>query len=258
LNLASPIGFFIGMGIVLWAAARNGSLRTLVDVGALLLQVGGLLATTMFRFPIKRLRDTYWIVRKSSGKSLDPEGLAKLLLGYGERVRWEGTLALEQEAEVATDPFLKLGLTLLVDGTDADEVRRILEMELGSFEYRTYAGTDVVEFWGQAAPAFGMIGTLIALIGVLKQVGNSGQLALGMGSALLSTFYGLALANFFLVPLAGRLRGWSAQEVRYKEAIIEALVSIQAEDSVQVLAAKLNAVLGVQVNRQVGSRTTEE
>ncbi|SES62840.1 motility protein A [[Clostridium] polysaccharolyticum] len=157
--------------------------------------------------------------------------------------RKEGLLALEEAANEVEDEFLKKGILLIVDGTDPELVRSILESELTAIEDRH---GSTIGFWENIAsmgPAWGMIGTLIGLINMLKELDDPSNIGAPMSTALITTFYGSVLANWIATPVALKLKAKSAKEIRMKEVIVEGLLSIQAGENPRVIEEKLKSFL---------------
>lgn len=157
--------------------------------------------------------------------------------------RKEGLLSLEEAAADLDEPFLKKGILLVVDGTDPELVRGILETELISIEERH---KKVIGFWDTVAtmgPAWGMIGTLLGLVSMLNNMSDPGTIGPSMAVALITTLYGSMLANWIATPIANKLRVNNAAEVQQKEVMIEGLLSIQAGENPRVIEEKLKSFL---------------
>ena len=156
---------------------------------------------------------------------------------------------MEESAANLEDPFLKKGILLIVDGTDPELVRNILETELSCLEERH---KDKIGFWENMAsmgPAWGMIGTLIGLINMLKTLDDLDAVGPNMAVALVTTFYGSMLANWIATPIATKLKSNSATEVLMKEVMVEGLLSIQAGENPRVIEEKLKSFL-LPINRE--------
>ena len=175
--------------------------------------------------------------------SFDIPGTIKLIITLSNTARKEGLLALEEYAANLEDPFLKKGILLIVDGTDPELVRNILETELSCLEERH---KDKIGFWENMAsmgPAWGMIGTLIGLINMLKTLDDLDAVGPNMAIALVTTFYGSMLANWIATPIATKLKNNSTTEVLMKEVMVEGLLSIQAGENPRVIEEKLKSFL---------------
>lgn len=261
MDLATLLGAGAGIAVVALAMLRGGSPMDFIDLTALAITVGGTAAATLIHYPLPRLKAAWSALRTVFRPSNDDlPAQINTLVGFAERARREGVLALEQEADFAEDRFLKKGLTLLVDGTDHDEIRAILEADLGALEGRNKQAAGLFESMAQFAPGFGMVGTLIGLIQMLRQMNGAGALGLTMASALLATLYGVLLANLLFLPIAGKLKVRGADEVQRRELIMEGILSIQAGDTPSLLQEKLSSFLPAdqQLSRRAAYADEEE
>lgn len=171
-----------------------------------------------------------------------PEIIQKII-DLSNVARKEGLLSLEEAAGEIEDEFLKKGIMLVVDGTDPELVRAIMETELASVEERH---KDKIGFWdglGAMGPAWGMIGTLIGLINMLRDLSDFASIGPNMATALITTFYGSVLANWICSPVASKLKSKNAEEMMVKEIEIEGLLSIQAGENPRVIEEKLKSFL---------------
>ena len=171
-----------------------------------------------------------------------PEIIQKII-DLSNVARKEGLLSLEEAAGEIEDEFLKKGIMLVVDGTDPELVRAIMETELASVEERH---KDEMGFWdglGAMGPAWGMIGTLIGLINMLKDLSDFASIGPNMSTALITTFYGSVLANWICAPVSSKLKSKNAEEMMVKEIEIEGLLSIQAGENPRVIEEKLKSFL---------------
>ncbi len=183
-------------------------------------------------------------------------GTIKKIIDLSNVARKEGLLALEEAAGDLEDQFMKKGVLLIVDGTDPDLVRAILETELSCVEARH---KKVITFWSNMAamgPAWGMIGTLIGLVNMLKNLEDASTIGPNMAVALLTTLYGSMLANWVATPIANKLSVNNETEVMMKEVMIEGLLSIQAGENPRVIEEKLKSFLSPK-QRDVLGETSE-
>jgi chemotaxis protein MotA len=175
--------------------------------------------------------------------NLNEQGIIAKLMSMSEKARREGLLALEEELEDLDDEFMKKGLRLVVDGTDAEIIRSLLETELNQIQERHVSKISTVNMWGTLAPGLGMLGTVIGLIGMLKNLSDKDALGGNMAVALITTLYGSMVANLIMIPMAGKLKASDANESKVKEMIVEGILSIQAGDNPRILATKLLSYL---------------
>ncbi len=244
MDLSTVSGIIIGIVLIIVSIVTEDSLLTFWSFSSVLVVVGGVLAATLINYPLSRVVSLMKIVKIAFWEQKqDPVLIIRTMVHMAEIARRDGLLSLENAAEEATDDFLKRGLELIIDGADPELVRDILETELEMMEERHKIGAGVFEFMGVCAPAFGMLGTLIGLIMMLKKINDPGALGPGMALALITTLYGLILANLIFVPIAGKLKLRSNEESLIKEIIVEGVLSIQAGENPRIVKEKMRAFL---------------
>ena len=247
MDIASLLGVILGIGMVLFGIIQNGGVPALLnflDAPSAIITIGGSLSAVLcsnklsgfiagiksFALPFKE-------------KSVDPGETINKIIELSNVSRKEGLLALEEAASSIDDEFLKKGIMLVVDGTDAELVRGILETDMLSMEERHKKTISFWEFWGEQGPAWGMIGTLIGLVNMLKDLQDSSAIGPSMATALLTTLYGSLIANWFCTPIANKLKEQNSIEYQLKEIVIEGLLSIQAGENPRVIEEKLKSFL---------------
>jgi chemotaxis protein MotA len=193
--------------------------------------------TTMDRF--KQIPSLYKLA--FSPPEAHPGGRVKLLVGFAERARREGLLALEDEIEELEDTFAKKGLQLVVDGTDPDLVREILENEIDGMSARHHAGAAVFEKAAGYAPTMGVLGTVMSLVHVLENLSNPAILGPAISGAFIATLMGVGSANVIYFPVATKLKAISEEEVELRTLTLEGILAIQAGDNPRVVEDKLMA-----------------
>ena len=172
-----------------------------------------------------------------------PTELIEMIVGFAETARREGILALESAVEEGADPFLGQGVRLAVDGTEPDLIMDILETELRFVEERHKQAQDILARMADTFPAFGMIGTLIGLVLMLRSMDDPSAIGPAMSLCLLTTLYGAILAQVLCAPFAAKLKTYSQQEVLTKQMIIEGIMSIQSGDNPRIVEHKLSVFL---------------
>ena len=244
MDISTIIGIFLGISLILAAIMTEGSLFTFWSLSSILVVVGGITAATLINYPLAQVISVMKVVRIAfKGEDKKPVQMILSLVSLAEKARREGLLALENESEQSDDEFLKKGIQLIVDGTDPELVRAILETEISMMEERHKLGAGIFSAMGASAPAFGMLGTLIGLILMLKKINDPSALGPGMALALITTFYGVVLANLIFLPIAGKLKLRSNEEIFVKEIVIEGVLSIQAGENPRIVAEKMKAYL---------------
>ncbi|MDR0760047.1 MAG: motility protein A [Treponema sp.] len=185
--------------------------------------------------------------------NFNEKGIITKLMAMSEKARREGLLALEEELEDLDDEFIKKGLRLVVDGTDAVVIRTLMETELSQMQERHAGKISVINMWGTLAPGLGMLGTVIGLIGMLKNLEDKSALGPNMAVALITTMYGSMMANLLMIPLSGKLKSADAVESKVREMAIEGVLSIQAGDNPRILGMKLLSYLDPEDRKAVES-----
>jgi chemotaxis protein MotA len=228
MDVATIVGLILGIGLVVGSIAiGGGGLGPFFNVPSLMITVGGSIAALLINFPLKRVIGVFGVVKNCfTSKLPSPKATIAQFKEFATVARREGMLALEEQMESVDDEFLLRGLEMVVGGTPKEDLRHILETEIGCIEQRHETGKKVVEAMAAAAPAFGMIGTLIGLVQMLRTLEDPSQIGIGMATALLTTLYGALIANLFCIPLAGKLETRSREEVMIRELMVSGLVSL--------------------------------
>ncbi|NLJ79462.1 MAG: motility protein A [Firmicutes bacterium] len=244
MDLATLVGIILGAGLLIGAIIMEGDISLYWSFSSLLITFGGTFAAIMINFSMNQVLGVLPLLRVAfSKKNIDSVHVINTLVEFAESSRREGLLALEEKAQALDEPFLTKGIQLVVDGTDADLVRSILEIELAFLEERHRLGQKIFEQMGALAPAFGMIGTLIGLIQMLGDLTSPDQIGVGMAVALITTLYGAVAANLIFLPVAGKLRIKSNEEILIKQVMIEGILSIQAGENPRIVEEKLKSFL---------------
>lgn len=260
MDLASLLGLVICITLVIIAIISGdqgpSALLNFADSQSVLITLGGsfcaVLASNTLKDYIGGFK-SFTLVFKTP--SINTPGIIKKIIDLSNVARKEGLLSLEEAAGDLDDEFLKKGILLIVDGTDPDLVRAIMETELVSIEGRH---KKKIAFWESIAamgPAWGMIGTLIGLINMLQNMDDASAIGPAMSVALITTLYGSMLANWICTPVANKLKVNNEEEMMVKEIMIEGLLSIQAGENPRVIEEKLKSFLAPS-DRQMASSDT--
>ncbi|MBF8983089.1 flagellar motor protein [Lutibacter sp. B2] len=244
MDVATILGIVVGTGFILMGIFTGGSLMAFYDTSSIFIVIGGTIAGTLVAYPMNKVKEAMTIAKKAfTSKSFSPNETIAKIIEIANIARREGLLALEESAESVNDAFLKKGVMLIVDGTDPELVRNILETELSFLEERHAEGRTIFDTLGSFAPAFGMIGTLIGLINMLQALSDPSAVGPKMAVALITTFYGAVLANLIFIPIAAKLKIKSKEEILIKEVMVEGLLSIQAGENPRIIEIKLESFL---------------
>jgi chemotaxis protein MotA len=233
----------------------KSDLSTFLDGSSVAIVLGGSLAAAMISFPLGNLLGVLRVVKNAFfAKTHNANVLIKDMVSYAEVARRDGILSLENIANDIEDPFIVGGIRMAVDGTDPELIQQIMESELESVAARHEAGRALFENIGKYAPAFGMIGTLIGLVIMLQNMADPDSIGPAMAIALLTTLYGMLLANLIALPLADKLGNRSRDELILKEIVILGVMAIQSGDNPRVVEQKLKSFLPHRLREPEGKK----
>ena len=242
MDFGTIAGLIIAM--VLIALGVGFNLGPLYDAPSVAIVFGGVFGAMFIGYPAKTVIGIFKVMGKAfKPPTVDNIGTIDVLVKFSEKARREGLLSLEAEIAQIEDAFLKKGLQMVVDGTDTELVKNILDNELGAMESRHAAGKGLLKYGATMGPAFGMIGTLLGLIIMLGNLSDVSSLGPNMAVAIITTLYGSLLANVFFDPMANKTEYYSGLEINNRELIIEGILSIQNGDNPKILKEKLKTFL---------------
>lgn len=251
MDLASILGLLLCGVLVVFGIVFDKSqglvfsnLNSFFDIPSILITFGGSFSCILASYTLSE----YFAGFKSIGlifktTQMDLSEIIQKIIDLSNVARKEGLLSLEEAASEIEDPFLQKGILLVVDGTDPELVRAIMETELVSVEDRHKSKIGFWDNLGAMGPAWGMIGTLIGLINMLRDLSDFASIGPNMAVALVTTLYGAILANWICNPVAAKLKGKNAEEMMVKEIEVEGLLSIQAGENPRVIEEKLKSFL---------------
>ncbi|MDX9869169.1 MAG: motility protein A [Candidatus Cloacimonadales bacterium] len=244
MDLGTIIGLVLAYALVFIPIIQAGDLASFIDMPSVYIVVGGAISAVLMSFPIPELLGAFTALKKAFfTKPTDYGRLIDSLVDLGEKARREGLLALERELGNLDDEFLKKAIQLAVDGNEVQVIEGVMGIEIENIEDRHKTGKDIFDALGSLAPAFGMIGTLIGLIQMLKALDDPSNIGAGMAVALITTFYGSLIANTVCIPIATKLDRRSKHEVLEKNIILSGILSIQSGDNPRVLRDKLETYI---------------
>ncbi len=260
MDIASIVGLVVAIILVIISICLGedgvASIKAFLDPASAMITFGGAFAVCLvMSSSIKE----YVGNLKSIGLIMKPvksneEEIIKQIIDLSNVARKEGLLALEETANEFDDEFIKKGVLLIVDGTDPEFVRSILETELTCIGERH---KSVISFWeslGSMGPAWGMIGTLIGLINMLGNLSDMAAVGPNMAIALITTLYGSMLANWICIPVSTKLKANDGLEIMTKEIIVEGLLSIQAGENPRIIEEKLKSFISPERRKNMGEK----
>jgi len=244
MDISTILGIVIGFGLVISAMSVGGGLGWFINLPSAMIVLGGTVGATLINYPMS---DIIGVVKVAKNvffhKNMKTEKVIKMLVDISKVSRRDGILALEDKARDIKDPFFAKGIMLMVDGIEPAALSRILNTELDFISERHRLGAEIFSTMGSFAPAMGMVGTLIGLIKMLVQMDDPSSIGPAMAIALITTFYGVVLANLIFLPAAGKLKTRSASEVLLKQLIINGILSVQSGDNPRLLEEKLHSFI---------------
>jgi len=246
MDFASIVGTIMAaLAIVVGTFAAGISAGQIIDVASLFITVGGASGTVILSNPLPLTLNTFKVYRQIFNvPQFDVKGKILQIVSFSEKARRDGLLALEDDMEELNDDFMKKALQLVVDGTDPEIVRNVMQIDLESMEERHKNNRSWFDSLATLAPGFGMLGTLIGLVGMLANLGGDpSAIGRGMAAALITTFYGSLIQNILAVPVSNKLKNRTNEEALVKQVMIEGTLSIQAGDNPRIVQEKLASYL---------------
>ena len=245
--------------IALGIATGGGNILSYLNTTSVFITVGGAFLATLASNPWSHIRRSFSAIQIAfTRRKTDPIQTILTLLSFSEKARREGLLALEDDLEDVQDKFLQSAIRLVVDGAEPDLIKNIMTTELDSIDRRHESARKVFEDLAALSPAFGMIGTLIGLVVMMKNLGgDASAIGRGMAAALITTLYGSIMANAVFIPIAGKLERDNDMEMMMREMVIEGTLSIQAGDNPRILQQKLASYFPENIRRQINEHIGE-
>jgi chemotaxis protein MotA len=247
MDIATFTGIIVFLGFVLGAVyIQEGvsGFKPFMNIEALLIVMGGTFCSLLVNFPLSKVISLGRVLRKvMASKGEDTSRLVSTFVSLSQKAKKEGFLALEPDVKALQDDFMKRGLQLVIDGADHDFIKNMLETELDFIRERHKVGREIFNALGTYAPAFGIIGTVLGMILMLSSIDDVSQVPRRMALALAAAFYGLGSGYWLFLPMAGKLKLRSEEELFIKEIIIRGVLLLQSGATPSVVEANLKAYL---------------
>lgn len=258
MDLASVIGLVTCIGMIIFGIITGDdgfkAMGSFIHGQSALITFGGTLGSVLVFYSLKDFVNSvkaFAVAIKASANQ--EEEVINRIIDLSNVARKEGLLALEEAANGLEDEFMKKGILLIVDGTDPELVKSIMETDIACVESRHKQVIAFYENLAAMGPAWGMIGTLIGLINMLKNLQDVNSVGPNMSTALITTLYGSMIANWIATPIAGKLKYNNDKEVMLKECMLEGLLSIQAGENPRIIEEKLKSFLSPQQRASMGA-----
>jgi chemotaxis protein MotA len=231
-------------GILLGLTLEGGKIAQIMQPTSAMMVVGGTIGAVMLQFPLSvilqafgRLRSVFFV------KNTDPSAQIGQMVAFAQKARKDGVVSLDSEVQKINDPFLKKSLMLAVDGTEPQELRKMMELDLDNKAEHEEHIPKVFEAAGGFAPTVGIIGAVLGLIQVMQHLDDINEVGKGIAVAFVATIYGVGLANLFFLPSSGKIKMRIREEQIGREMVLEGVISILEGMNPRMLETKLNGFL---------------
>ena len=260
MDITTWVGIFSGVAFLVTAFVLDGGhILSLLSPTAAMIVFGGTIGATAAGYSLAEVKTFPQLLRIAfSEQKVDIMGLIQQVAGIADKARREGLLSLEQELPEVGDRFLRQGLQLIIDGTDPELTRNMLETEMYAVSERHKVGIGMFESAGGYAPTMGIIGTVMGLVHVLGSISDPSSLGPAIALAFLATLYGVGSANLIWLPIASKLKNKSKKEELIKEMIMEGVLSIQAGENPTIIREKLLVFLDPETRQALLGKPEEQ
>ena len=256
-DLGTLIGLLAGLGIILIGIIQSGGkLYWFFNFNSLLIVLGGTFAATMVNLPLRAVGNIFNVLQNVfRGEDYDYIGIIEEIVQKAQKARKDGLLSLEADLPTMRDGFFKNGIELAINERESSRLRTFLNLEMNNISSRHVAGQEMFLYMASYAPGFGMLGTVLGLIIMMNNFSSGGDgmeitasydvaerfadLLSGMGLALITTFYGVFMANMIFLPIGGKLKRRSENEMMLKSIVVEGIISIHAREHPILIKEKL-------------------
>ncbi len=239
-EVSPVIGMVLGFILIVWAIVSSGDIINFIDIPSVIITLFGSFCAILIIFPFKTIKN---IPKTLKALVLAPKDskdeIIVLFVKMAKKARVNGLLSLEDDLTYVDNEMISLGMQMVIDGMELENIREILRLKLDTVERRHNEGQAVFEKWGELAPAFGMLGTLVGLIIMLSGLDDPSNIGAGMATALLTTFYGSLLSNLVFLPIAEKLSYRTEEEVFVGNMVIEGVTEIQSGTNPRILEERL-------------------
>jgi chemotaxis protein MotA len=247
MDIATLLGIVAGAGLVVLAILLGegvAGFKPFMNYEALLVVMGGTFCSLLVNYPISQVFGLFKVLKKvlTSGGE-DTSEIVTTFVNFAKKGRTEGFLALEGDVKILKNDFLKRGVQLVIDGSDQEFIRNMMETELGFIRERHKVGQEIFNSLGTYSPAFGIIGTVLGMVLMLNSISNVEEVPRRMALCLAAAFFGLGSGYMFFLPMAGKLRRRSEEELFVKEIIIRGVLLLQSGVIPSIMEANLKAYL---------------
>jgi chemotaxis protein MotA len=246
MDLATIIGLVMAFGSIVGGAVIEGvHISALIQPTAALIVGGGTFGAVFVSMPLSAIIGAMKAIKTAFlPQKIDHDQVVKDIINYATKARRNGLISLEQEAQSVRDPFIKKGISLVVDGIDPQKLRETLEADITAYEDHSKHSIEFYELAGGFAPTIGIIGAVLGLIHVMGNLSDTSKLGGGIAVAFVATIYGLLIANVICLPIGTKLKIRMKEEILRRVMILEGLIAIQNGENPHFIEQKLMAFVG--------------
>jgi len=241
----SVIGLILAfLAVIVGAVLKGAGIHALLSAAAFMIVVVGTIAAICVQTPLGVMKHALailpWVMNPPR---LEPENQIRKMVEWSQIARKQGLLGLEPILNTEKDDFIRKALQLVVDGSEPDSIRNVMEVELNTREHADNLGAKVFEGMGIYSPTLGIIGAVLGLMAVMQNLADPSKLGHGIAAAFTATVYGIGLANLFFLPMASKLKVAIQAQTQVREMIIEGMISIAQGENPRSIEAKLQGYL---------------
>ena len=248
MDIATLIGILGAGALVVASILMGGSGTWFINYPSMMIVVGGTLGATLVNYPLSDVLSVFGVTRNAFlQRSHSALNLIPTIVDFAKKARQEGILSFESQLKDIKEPFLARGIQMAIDGMESNSIEEVLTTEIMYIEERHKLGAEIFTTMGSFSPAMGMLGTIIGLVQMLMQMKDPSSIGAPMAVALLTTFYGTLMANLIFLPIAGKLKVRSREEMLSKQIVLEGVISIQSGDNHRIVEQKLKAFISPKV-----------
>ena len=252
MDLGTLLGIVSGFGLVIIAMSIGGGLGAFINAPSVMIVCGGTIGATLINYPISDVLGVIKVAKNAFfSEKIKTKKIMEMLIEMSKVSRREGILGLEKTLKDIKDPFFVKGMTLMIDGIEPAKLSELLDTEVEYIEERHRLGAEIFMTMGNFAPAMGMVGTLIGLVKMLMQMDDPSSIGPSMAVALITTFYGVILANLVFLPISGKLKTRSAKELAMKQLVMSGILSVQSGDNPRMLEQRLHSFVSPKERKTV-------
>lgn len=258
MDIATIVGIVCGFSLVVIAMIQGGGISWFLDGPSMMIVMGGTLGATLISYPLRDILSVFAVAKNVFRKDkINVSEVIRQFVQMSKIARRDGILSLQSVLPRIKDPFMLKAVNLIMDSPDPSAVTDVLETEIDFLAERHRLGAEIFTTMGNFTPAMGLVGTLIGLVQMLRQMNDPSSIGPSMAVALITTFYGVVLANLVFLPIAGKLRTRSAQELLVKQLIVYGALAVQAGDNPRVVEQKLHSFIAPRERKSVFEGTAQ-